>query len=63
MLDKIKNRAKEYLPEFIAVRHHLHAHPELSYEEYNTSKFIQQKLIEFGIPFEVKATTGVVAII
>ncbi len=63
MLDKIKNRAKQYLPEFIAVRHHLHAHPELSYEEYNTSKFIQQKLTEFGIPFEVKATTGVVGII
>ena len=63
MLDKIKNRAKQYLHEFVAVRHHLHAHPELSYEEYNTSKFIQQKLSEYGIPFEVKAVTGVVGVI
>lgn len=47
----------------MAVRHHLHANPELSYQEFNTSKFIQQKLTEFGIPFEIMATTGVVGII
>jgi hippurate hydrolase len=45
------------------VRHHLHAHPELSYEEYHTSAFIQDKLKSWGIPFEVKAHTGVVGLI
>ena len=45
------------------MRHHLHAHPELSYKEFETSKFVQQKLTEFGIPFEIKATTGVVGLI
>lgn len=57
---QIKTLAKKYAPEFIEVRHHIHANPELSYEEFETSKFIQQKLSSFNIPFEVKATTGVV---
>ena len=63
MLNTIKNLAHSYSNEFIEVRHHLHANPELSYEEYNTSKFIQSKLSEWNIPFEVKATTGVVGLI
>ena len=63
MRDKIKKLAKEYSEEFIAVRHHLHANPELSYQEFETSKFIQNKLADFGIPYEVKATTGVVGLI
>lgn len=63
MHSTIKALAKKYAPEFIEIRHHLHAHPELSYQEYETSKFVQNKLKEFGIPFEVKATTGVVGLI
>jgi len=63
MIDKIKKLAKEYSSEFIEIRHHLHANPELSYQEFETSKFIQKKLKELGIPFEVKATTGVVGLI
>ena len=60
---KIKDLAKQYSDEFIAIRHHLHAHPELSYQEFETSKFVQAKLSDFGIPFEVKATTGVLGMI
>ncbi|HQV61209.1 MAG: amidohydrolase [Chitinophagaceae bacterium] len=63
MQEKIKALAKKYFPEFIEIRHHLHEHPELSYQEFETSKFVQNKLNEFGIPFEVKATTGVVGLI
>lgn len=63
MIGKIKKLAKDYAPEFIAIRHHLHTNPELSYHEFETSKFIQSKFAEFGIPFEVKATTGVVGLI
>lgn len=33
----------------VSIRRHLHAHPELSYEEAETSKFISKKLTEFGI--------------
>lgn len=63
MLQKIKSLAKEYAPEFIHIRRHLHAHPELSYEEYKTSEFIQAKLWEWGIPYEVMAGTGVIGLI
>ncbi len=61
--EKIQSLAQKYEQEFIEVRHHLHSHPELSYEEFETSKFVQQKLAECNIPFEVKATTGIVALI
>lgn len=63
MKEKIKSLAAAYAEEFIAVRRHLHAHPELSYEEYETSAFIQQQLQSYNIPFTVMATTGVVGII
>lgn len=61
--EKIKKLAAQYADEFIEVRHHLHAHPELSYKEFQTSKFIQQKLADFGIEYKVLATTGVVGLI
>jgi amidohydrolase len=63
MLDKIKELARSYTAEFINIRHHIHAYPELSYEEYETSRFIQDKLRSWNIPFEVKANTGVVGLI
>jgi hippurate hydrolase len=59
----IRELAKNYAPEFIGVRHHLHANPELSYQEFETSRFVQAKLASFNIPFEVKAVTGVVGLI
>lgn len=63
LVQKIKEYSSRYAKEFIAVRHHLHAHPELSYKEFETSKYVQAKLSEFGIPFTVMAVTGVVGII
>jgi amidohydrolase len=63
MLEQIKLKAKSYSEEFIAIRHHLHANPELSYQEFETSLFIQQKLKDWGIPFKVLATTGLVGLI
>lgn len=63
LLDTVKALAKTYKDEFIAVRHHIHANPELSYKEFETSAFIQEKLTAFNIPFEIKATTGVVGLI
>src|ERR1700710_3102661 len=61
--EKIRLLAKQYAPETIDIRRHIHAHPELSYKEFQTSAFIQEKLKLLGIPFEIKATTGVVGII
>ena len=61
--EKIKELAKKDADEFIRIRHHLHAHPELSYHEFETSKYVQQKLNEYGIDFEIMANTGVIGII
>ncbi len=60
---QIQELAKKYANEFIDVRRQIHANPELSYQEFETSAFVQKKLTEFGIPFDVKATTGVVGLI
>ena len=61
--EKIKELAAKYSGEFINVRHHLHSHPELSFKEYETSKFVQQKLHDWNIKYQVMAATGVVGII
>jgi amidohydrolase len=47
-----------------AYREHLHAHPELSYQEFETMNFVCERLREIGIPFQSGfAKTGVVAMI
>jgi len=61
--EKIKALAKEFAPAQIAVRHHLHANPELSYQEFKTAAYVKAQLSEMGIAAEEKATTGLVAII
>jgi amidohydrolase len=61
--DQIKQLAKKNAPEAIDFRRHLHANPELSYQEVNTAAFVKAQLTQFGIPFETLATTGVVGII
>jgi len=61
--ERIRQLAKDHAAEFIEIRHRLHAHPELSYEEYDTSAFVQQKLQSWGIPFVVMAKTGVVGLL
>jgi len=61
--DKIKELATKYANEFIGIRHYLHARPELSFNEFETSKYIQEKLAGWNIGYQVMATTGVVGII
>ena len=45
----IQSKAEEYFSEVLAIRRHLHQHPELSFEETETAKFVSQKLSEYGI--------------
>jgi amidohydrolase len=54
-----ENRAFE--KEIINIRRFVHQNPELSAKEYNTAKFIEEKLREFKIPYKRLAKTGVVA--
>lgn len=64
VINKIKDLAGRYKNQIIEFRNHLHAHPELSFKEYQTSAFVEEKLRSFGIThIEKKAGTGLVALI
>jgi amidohydrolase len=54
IIDLVKREARNLLPEVIGIRRHLHAHPELSFEERATSEYIANQLSALNIPF----TTG-----
>lgn len=61
---KIDQAANDLLSMLIETRRHLHSHPELSFQEYQTARFIGQKLQEMNIPFQSNvAGTGIVALI
>ena len=62
-IDEIKLLSEQIHPEVIEYRRHLHAHPELSFLEFNTSAYIKSQLDELGIPWKALANTGVVAMI
>lgn len=64
LLQKIKNLSKDIYPKLIEIRRYIHQNPELSFQEYQTSKYVCSILDEFGIPYQhgiVK--TGIVALI
>lgn len=55
--------AKALAPYMEEIFYHLHRHPELSSQEYETQKFILAELEKLGIEAEKVADTGVVGII
>lgn len=62
LLATIKALSKEIQPEIVEIRRHLHANPELSYEEYETARFVAERLKSFGIGHVRSiATTGIIA--
>ncbi|AWV98588.1 M20 metallopeptidase family protein [Arcticibacterium luteifluviistationis] len=64
LIDKIKGLAADQFQDSVAIRRHLHANPELSFHEHETSAFVVSKLKEMGLkPEHGIAGTGVVALI
>jgi amidohydrolase len=63
LIDEIKQSAQKIYSNVIENRRYLHAHPELSFCEYETSAYVKAGLDEMGIPWKAMAGTGVVAII
>lgn len=60
----LKDRTKQLEPETIDLRAYLHTYPELSSEEYQTSKFLKEKVTELGlIVEEVPNRTGFTALL
>ncbi|MEW9674596.1 M20 family metallopeptidase [Lentibacillus sp. L22] len=49
ILESIYSELDQNLEEIIGWRRYMHQHPELSFQEENTAKFIEEKLIGFGL--------------
>ncbi len=47
----LQKLTKQYASYVTECYHHLHAHPELSYHEFETARFIQNELTKMEIPF------------
>ena len=61
----IINRIAEYHTDMTEWRRDLHAHPELSMQEFRTSAMVREKLKSFGVDEIITgmATNGVVGVI
>ena len=60
IISSIKSAASQYFEEIVGIRRHLHAHPELSFQEHQTADYIQARLEAFGISNSRRiADTGV----
>jgi len=63
MKEQIQQLAKQLKTEIIAIREQIHANPELSFEEYNTSLLVENYLKDLGLNPQRIANTGVWAMI
>lgn len=62
--DSIKRIANTIAGEIVELRRHLHSNPELSFQEFETAKFIAQYLKKIGLnPVEGIANTGLSVLI
>lgn len=52
LIDIIKEKSELYFEEIQKIRHHLHQHPELSFEEKETAAFVAAQLRSYGIEFK-----------
>lgn len=49
--ERVRQLIKDELPHLLDIRHDLHAHPEVMYEEERTSGVVQRELADQGIEF------------
>ncbi len=59
----VRAMVQEILPSLIEIRHDLHAHPELSFEETRTSRVVCEQLDQLGIEYRngLAGSTGVLS--
>lgn len=63
LLESIRKESLALAPETVRWRRHLHAHPELSYQEVKTSQFVAQTLRDMGLSPVSVSGTGIVAMV
>jgi amidohydrolase len=62
LLETVKTLSESFAGDIVGIRRHIHANPELSYQEHNTAGYVTSQLKSFGIlAVEGIATTGVMA--
>ncbi|MFI5160015.1 MAG: M20 family metallopeptidase [Sphingobacteriales bacterium] len=61
--EQIQELSQSIFNEVVANRRHLHAHPELSFHETETSAYVAKKLDELGLEYHRMAENGLVALI
>jgi len=61
--EHIQQLSQNIFNEVVANRRHLHANPELSFHEVETSAFVAKKLEDMGLEYHKMANTGLVALI
>lgn len=61
--DAVHTLAQSIFADTVAIRRHIHANPELSFQEYNTAAYIKSRLDELGVSWQEIAGTGIVALI
>ncbi|MCF8217235.1 MAG: amidohydrolase [Chlorobium sp.] len=64
LVARILDEARSIFPDIVGLRRDIHAHPELSYEEFHTTELIANRLRSIGIePEPPILETGVIALI
>jgi len=59
---EIQQLAQQYFDDTVAIRRHMHQYPELSFEEFETSDFIQKQLDKIGVSYRTGIVkTGIIA--
>ena len=61
--EHIQELSHNIFNEVVANRRHIHANPELSFHEVETSAFVAKKLEDMGLEYHKMADTGLVALI
>ena len=59
--EKIRAVSTQYHAETVADRRHIHQHPELSFQEFETCRYLKQRLNDMNIEAKVIGNTGLVA--
>ncbi|MDB5284664.1 MAG: N-acyl-L-amino acid amidohydrolase [Bacteroidota bacterium] len=63
MIERIKELSEKYFSRVVELRRQIHANPELSWEEFQTSNLVAEELTKLGIEVKPLAKTGIIGIL
>ncbi len=63
MINRLAAAARTWAPAMVEWRRYLHTHPELSFEEFETTQWLARQLEALEIPFTRPTPTGLVGVV